>query len=87
MWLIYPRGIGFGDVRMSGMLGMVLGYLGWAETITGAYAMFVTGAVGGLLLAALKVVDRKRYPFGPFMMLGTVIGALAGPAMAGVLGY
>lgn len=82
LWLVYPRGMGYGDVRLSGLLGMVLGYLGWAELVTGLYAAFVIGGVGGLLLSALRIVDRKAYPFGPFMLVGAVVGVLAGPGVA-----
>lgn len=82
LWLVYPRGMGYGDVRLSGLLGMVLGYLGWAELVTGLYAAFLIGGVGGLLLSALKVVDRKAYPFGPFMLVGALVGVLLGPGVA-----
>jgi leader peptidase (prepilin peptidase)/N-methyltransferase len=70
LWFVYPRGMGYGDVRLSGVLGIALGYLGWSELLTGVYAGFVLGGVGGLLLAGLRVVDRKAYPFGPFMLAG-----------------
>jgi len=39
----------------------------------------VLGGVGGLLLAAARVVDRKAYPFGPFMLLGALVGVLLAP--------
>jgi leader peptidase (prepilin peptidase)/N-methyltransferase len=58
LWFIYPRGMGYGDVRLSGILGIALGYLGWAELLTGIYAGFLIGGVGGLLLSLLRVVDR-----------------------------
>jgi leader peptidase (prepilin peptidase)/N-methyltransferase len=82
LWFIYPRGMGYGDVRLSGVLGIALGYLGWAELLTGIYAGFVVGGLGGLLLSLLRVVDRKAYPFGPFMLIGAVLGVLLGPAVA-----
>lgn len=82
LWFVYPRGMGYGDVRLSGLLGMVLGYLGWAELVTGLYAAFLIGGLGGLLLSALRIVDRKAYPFGPFMLVGAVVGVLAGPGVA-----
>ncbi len=83
LWLIAPRGIGYGDVRLSGLLGIALGVLGWAELLVGTYATFVVGAVGGLALGALGLVDRKAFPFGPFMALGAWSGAMLGPALAG----
>jgi leader peptidase (prepilin peptidase)/N-methyltransferase len=83
LWFVYPKGMGYGDVRLSGVLGIALGYLGWAELLTGVYAGFLIGGVGGLLLSLLRIVDRKAYPFGPFMLVGAVVGVLAGPYVAG----
>ncbi|HLN77083.1 MAG TPA: A24 family peptidase [Nocardioidaceae bacterium] len=82
LWFVYPRGLGYGDVRLSGLLGIALGYLGWGELLTGVYAGFLLGGVGGLLLSVLRIVDRKAYPFGPFMLVGAVVGVLAGPGVA-----
>jgi leader peptidase (prepilin peptidase)/N-methyltransferase len=82
LWFVYPRGLGYGDVRLSGLLGIVLGYLGWGELLTGVYAGFLLGGVGGLLLSVLRIVDRKAYPFGPFMLVGAVVGVLLGPGVA-----
>jgi leader peptidase (prepilin peptidase)/N-methyltransferase len=86
LWFVYPRGMGYGDVRLSGLLGIALGYLGWPELLTGVYAGFLLGGVGGLLLSLLRLVDRKAYPFGPFMLVGAVVGVLAGPYVAGLYG-
>jgi leader peptidase (prepilin peptidase) / N-methyltransferase len=82
LWFIYPRGMGYGDVRLSGVLGIALGYLGWAELLVGVYAGFVVGALGGLTLSLLRIVDRKAYPFGPFMLVGAVLGVVLGPYVA-----
>jgi leader peptidase (prepilin peptidase)/N-methyltransferase len=82
LWFIYPRGMGYGDVRLSGVLGIALGYLGWGELLTGVYAGFLLGGVGGLLLSTLRIVDRKAYPFGPFMLVGALVGVLTGPYVA-----
>ncbi len=82
LWFVYPRGMGYGDVRLSGVLGLALGYLGWSVLLTGVYAGFLLGGVGGLLLSLLRLVDRKAYPFGPFMLVGAVVGVLAGPYVA-----
>ena len=83
LWFIYPKGMGYGDVRLSGILGIALGWLGWGELLTGVYAGFLLGGVGGLLLSLLRIVDRKAYPFGPFMLVGALVGVLAGPYVAG----
>ncbi len=78
LWFIYPRGLGYGDVRLSGVLGIALGYVGTAELVVGVYAGFLLGGVGGALLTMLRVVHRKHVPFGPFMLVGAVVGLLAG---------
>ncbi|MGC4112659.1 MAG: A24 family peptidase [Nocardioides sp.] len=78
LWFIYPRGLGFGDVRLSGVLGIALGWLGWGPLLIGVYAGFLIGGVGGGLLSALRVVNRKGFPFGPFMLIGALVGVLWG---------
>jgi leader peptidase (prepilin peptidase)/N-methyltransferase len=83
MWLVYSKGIGYGDVRLSGVLGMALGAVGWQELLVGMYAAFLFGAVGGGLLSLARKVDRKGYPFGPFMVLGAWFGVVSGPLLAG----
>ena len=80
MWLVHPRGLGYGDVRLSGLLGLALGYVGWGQLVVGLYAGFLLGGIGGGALALLKVVDRRRYPFGPFMLLGALAGLIWGTA-------
>ncbi|MCX6395215.1 MAG: A24 family peptidase [Propionibacteriales bacterium] len=87
LWLIYPRGLGYGDVRLSGVLGLALGYVGWAALVTGMYGAFLIGGLGGALLGSLKIVNRKRFPFGPFMLVAAVLGIVLGPAIVSALGY
>lgn len=82
LWLIYPAGMGYGDVRLSGILGIVLGYLGWGELALGGWSGFLLGGVGGLVLVAFKVIDRKHNPFGPWMLIGALVGIVVGPEFA-----
>jgi leader peptidase (prepilin peptidase)/N-methyltransferase len=82
LWLVYPAGMGYGDVRLSGVLGLALGYAGWGALVVGVLAAFTLGAVGGLLLSALRLVDRRSYPFGPFLLLGALAGVLVGAPVA-----
>jgi len=84
LWFVYPRGLGYGDVRLSGVLGIALGYLGWGELLVGVYGGFLLGGVGGGLLSLLRIVHRKALPFGPFMLVGAVLGIVWG---ADVWGY
>jgi leader peptidase (prepilin peptidase)/N-methyltransferase len=83
LWFIYPRGMGYGDVRLSGLLGIALGYLGWAPLVTGLYSGFLLGAVGGGLLVVLGANRGKPFPFGPFMLLGSLVGVTLGTTLGG----
>jgi leader peptidase (prepilin peptidase)/N-methyltransferase len=81
LWFVHPAGLGYGDVRLAGLLGLGLGSLGWGQLLTGMYAGFLVGAVGGTGLALLRLADRKRYAFGPFLVLGALVGMLFGGAL------
>jgi leader peptidase (prepilin peptidase)/N-methyltransferase len=78
LFFIYPTGLGFGDVRLAGVLGLALGYLGWGEVWVGIYAGFVLGGLIGLALRLTKVVRQRHVPFGPFMLLGALAGVVWG---------
>ena len=86
LWRFTP-GMGYGDVRLSGLLGLALGYLGWSELVIGLYAGFVIGVVGWVFLRLFKVTKGRHFPFGPFMLVGAVVGVAWGPAIASSLGY
>ncbi|HKA68758.1 MAG TPA: A24 family peptidase [Actinomycetes bacterium] len=82
LMLIYPAGMGFGDVKLAGVLGLYLGWLGWAEVIIGGFLGFVIGALAGLgLLATRRATRKSAVPFGPAMLLGALIAVLAGTAI------
>jgi leader peptidase (prepilin peptidase) / N-methyltransferase len=78
MWFIYPKGLGYGDVRLAGLLAMALAWVGWPELAVGMYAGFLFGGLVGGALVLARVVDRRRYPFGPFMVLGALVGLAFG---------
>ena len=80
---IYPAGMGFGDVKLAGVLGAYLGWLGWAEVITGTFLGFLFGGVVGMALMAVGKAGRKsKVPFGPFMLAGAFVAILWGGALA-----
>lgn len=90
LWFVRSAGMGFGDVRLSALLGLVLGYAGWAEVVLGLYAAFVGFAVPFVLLALVRrdrSVMRRAYPFGPFLLAGAWLGLLLGEPVAAALGY
>ena len=75
--LLYPRGMGMGDVKLSFSLGLYLGWLGWGQVFLGGFLAFLLGAVVGVALIATGVKGRKDFvPFGPFLALGTLITIL-----------
>ena len=81
--LISPRGMGMGDVKLAAVLGMALGYLGWAEIFVGFFLSFLAGAVGGILLILARRGGMKsEIPFGPYLALGTVLAILWGEGLA-----
>ncbi|WP_445255758.1 prepilin peptidase [Nocardioides aurantiacus] len=78
---------GFGDVRLARVLGPALGYLGWEHAVVGLGLMVFLGGLGGVVLSLLRRSLRRRYPYGPFMLVGAALAVLAAPAIATGLGY
>jgi len=76
--LIHPAGMGWGDVKLAGVLGLYLGWLGWSAVAVGAYAAFLlAGIVGVGLLAARRAGRRSKLPFGPYMLVGALLALFA----------
>ena len=76
---IYPAGMGFGDVKLAGVLGIYLGWLGWGVLLVGGFLGFLLGGVMGAALMAVNKAGRKsKIPFGPFMLAGALIAILVG---------
>ncbi len=79
----YPAGMGFGDVKLSGVLGLYVGWLGWGEWAVAVFAGFLLGAVFGVALVVGRRGGRKTaVPFGPFMLLGAFIAVLWGAELS-----
>ena len=79
MTLAYPGGMGFGDVKLAGVLGFYLAWLGWGELLVGAFGAFILGGVFSIALLALRKANRKSgIPFGPWMLMGAWLGVLWG---------
>ncbi|GAB2626409.1 hypothetical protein GCM10027270_11800 [Nocardioides ginkgobilobae] len=88
LWFVHSAGMGFGDVRLAALLGLVLAHAGWAELAVGVYAPFLLFAVPGVVLALVRRdrgLLRVAYPFGPFMVLGALVGLCLGPVLLGSL--
>ena len=72
----YPAGMGMGDVKLAGVMGLYLG----VSVIPGMLIAFLAGSVVGIaLLVRHGAAARKRgVPFAPFLALGALAGLLAG---------
>lgn len=80
---IYPAGMGFGDVKLAGVLGMYLGWLGWGVLAVGGFLGFLLGGlVGGALMMANRAGRKTAIPFGPFMLMGALLAVLWGHDIA-----
>ena len=75
--------MGFGDVKLAGVLGIYLGWLGWGSLVSGVFLGFLLGGVTGLaLLAAGRATRKSSIPFGPYMLLGALTAILWGEQFA-----
>lgn len=77
--LVYPSGLGMGDVKLSAFLGAGLGVSVVAAMFVGFFAAFVPALV--LLLRGGKDVRKKAIPLGPFLALGGVVALFWGDAI------
>src|SRR5215213_5988056 len=79
----YPAGMGFGDVKLAGVLGLYLGWLGWGELAVGAFLGFLLGGAWGVALLLARRASRKSaIPFGPFMLGGALVAVFVGGAVS-----
>ncbi|WP_457101724.1 prepilin peptidase [Microbacterium sp. P5_E9] len=77
--LARPGGMGGGDVKLAGVIGIYLGWIGWGALAVGSFAAFVFGGFFGIALMAARRAGRKTaIPFGPWMILGAWVGVFAG---------
>jgi leader peptidase (prepilin peptidase)/N-methyltransferase len=83
LWFVKPGGMGLGDVKLAGVLGLFLGQLGVAQLGVGIAGGFVLGGVFGIALLAVRRAQRgSAIPFGPWMLAGAWVGVIAGEPLA-----
>ncbi|WP_370448898.1 A24 family peptidase [Cryobacterium sp. TMT2-15-1] len=83
MAMVYPAGMGLGDVKLAGVLGLYLGWLGWGQLAVGAFSAFLLGGVFALVLLVARRASRKSgIPFGPWMLAGAWLGIFYGEQIA-----
>jgi prepilin signal peptidase PulO-like enzyme (type II secretory pathway) len=84
LWVLYavqhlaaPGAVGRGDVKLAGVLGLYLGWLGAPAWWLGTLAGFVLGGLyAAVLLVTRRATRRSEIPFGPFMLAGALAGIL-----------
>ncbi|HEY8457236.1 MAG TPA: A24 family peptidase [Actinopolymorphaceae bacterium] len=80
--LIAPSGMGFGDVKLGGVLGLGLGWFGPGHVLIGVMVAFAAGGLASLVLITLRRATRKSaVPFGPFLVLGFVVAVTYGDSL------
>ena len=81
--LAVPAGMGFGDVKLAGVLGALMGYLSWSALIVATFGAFLLGAIVGVALIVTNRGGRKTaIPFGPFMIAAALTTVFAGGWLA-----
>jgi leader peptidase (prepilin peptidase)/N-methyltransferase len=86
--LAYPKGMGFGDVKLAGLIGGMLGWVSYSALLVGAFTAFILGGVAGIaVIASRRGTGKTPLPFGPFMLTAAAVALfLAQPIVDGYLG-
>lgn len=76
--LLRPADMGGGDIKLAGLLGLALGWLGWRTLVAGTALGFALAAVAGIsLLIARRATLRTAISFGPFLVSGALLAIVA----------
>jgi leader peptidase (prepilin peptidase) / N-methyltransferase len=76
-WIVSPKGMGLGDVKMVLMIGLALGkYVGVA--LFAAFCLSLVPSIGLLLVKGLRA-RKIGFPFGPFLAFGAIVALMWGP--------
>ncbi|MGP5071928.1 prepilin peptidase [Arthrobacter rhombi] len=71
--MVQPRGMGLGDVKLAGIMGLYLGYLSWSHLLWGTVATFLLGGLASLVFIILRRAGLKTsLAFDPYLVIGTL---------------
>lgn len=75
--LLRTGGLGLGDVKLAGLLGLWLGWFGWEHAVAGAFGGFLLGGVWAVgLLVTRRASRTSAIAFGPWMILGAALATV-----------
>jgi leader peptidase (prepilin peptidase)/N-methyltransferase len=77
--IAYPTGLAFGDIKLAGLLGLYLGYLGWSFLLIGLFAGFLVSGIGGSAIS-YGIGDRSATITRPATRIG--MGMITGAVLA-----
>ena len=77
--LLFPGGMGMGDVKLAALIGLVLGALGWRYVGVAAMLGVLAGGAGAVVALARGGSRKDTMPFGPYMAGAAVLAALFAP--------
>jgi leader peptidase (prepilin peptidase)/N-methyltransferase len=80
--IIAPRGLGMGDVKLAGLIGLVLGSLGLRYVGVAAGAAILAGGLGAIAALALGRGRKAAIPFGPYLAAGALVAIVWGAPIA-----
>jgi leader peptidase (prepilin peptidase)/N-methyltransferase len=74
LFVAKPGGMGLGDVKLAGVLGLYLGWWSWEALVVGAFLAFLLGGLVAVpLVLSRRAGRRSRIPFGPYMLAGALV--------------
>ena len=90
--IAYPAGMAFGDVKLAGLVGLYLGYLGWSTILIGAVSGFALCAVGGALRRTVGAgriawaTSPQVSRFSPYILAAALLAVFVSPSVTGWYG-
>ncbi len=81
---VHPPSMGFGDVRLSVLNGLLCGWWGWQAALVGLAAGFVLALPEALVVIARHGLGASR-PLGPYLLAGAALVAISAAATRGLV--